>query len=77
MSHRSRKPLRKPLPRRAALLAAAGLLGGLLAVPAVAAAAGTPAACSAADADIYRPRTARRPPRAPSSPAATSIRSPW
>ncbi|WP_244202117.1 lipase family protein [Streptomyces diastatochromogenes] len=50
-SHRSRKPL----PKRAALLAAAGLLGGLLAVPAVNAAAGTPEACSAADADIYRP----------------------
>ncbi|MFJ3304132.1 lipase family protein [Streptomyces sp. NPDC086549] len=51
MSYRSRKPL----PRRAALLAAAGLLGGLLTVPTVTAAAGTPQACAAADADIYRP----------------------
>ncbi|MFJ9870889.1 lipase family protein [Streptomyces sp. NPDC101165] len=54
---------RKPLPRRAALLATAGLLGGLLATPAVTAAAGTPEACSAADADIYRP---------PDSPTAAS-----
>lgn len=65
MSHRSRKPLKKPLPRRAALLAAGGLLGGLLAVPAVTAAAGTPQACSAADADIYRP-----PDRAAAAPGA-------
>ncbi|MFG2119921.1 lipase family protein [Streptomyces sp. NPDC048710] len=43
------------MPKRAALLAAASLLGGLLAVPAATAAAGTPEACSAADADIYRP----------------------
>ncbi|MBP2051486.1 triacylglycerol lipase [Streptomyces griseochromogenes] len=61
ISHRSRKPL----PRRAALLAAAGLFGGLLAVPAVTAAAGTPQACSAADADIYRP-----PDRATATPGA-------
>ncbi|WP_317932065.1 lipase family protein [Streptomyces cellostaticus] len=61
ISHRSRKPL----PRRAALLAAAGLLGGLLAAPAVTAAAGTPEACSAADADIYRP-----PDRATAAPGA-------
>nr|WP_316755320.1 lipase family protein [Streptomyces sp. NEAU-HV9] len=65
MSHRSRKPLAKRLPRRAALFAAAGLLGGLLGVPAVTAAAGTPEACSAADADIYRP-----PDRAAAAPGA-------
>ncbi|KUM98647.1 triacylglycerol lipase [Streptomyces cellostaticus] len=53
------------MPRRAALLAAAGLLGGLLAAPAVTAAAGTPEACSAADADIYRP-----PDRATAAPGA-------
>ncbi|MFF5012708.1 lipase family protein [Streptomyces sp. NPDC001165] len=52
------------MPKRAALLAAAaGLLGGLLAVPAVTAEAGTPEVCSVADADIYRP---------PDSPTAAS-----
>ncbi|MFJ9814869.1 lipase family protein [Streptomyces sp. NPDC101151] len=61
ISHRSRKAL----PKRAALLAAAGLLGGLLAVPAVTATAGTPQACAAADADIYRP-----PDRATAAPGA-------
>ncbi|MGW7384205.1 lipase family protein [Streptomyces sp. NPDC054794] len=58
--------MRKPLPRRAALVAATALLGGLLTVPAVSAtAAGTPRVCDAADADIYRP-----PDRASAAPGA-------
>jgi len=46
---------RKPLKRRAALLGAGALLGGLLAVPAVTASAGTSGACSDPDDAIYRP----------------------
>ncbi|MFF4250221.1 lipase family protein [Streptomyces sp. NPDC001663] len=41
--------------RRAALLGAGALLGGLLAVPAVTASAGTSGSCTDADAAIYRP----------------------
>lgn len=46
---------RKPHRRRAALIAAGALLGGLLAVPAVTATAGTSGSCTDSDAAIYRP----------------------
>ncbi|MEU6576570.1 lipase family protein [Streptomyces sp. NPDC046805] len=66
MKDRKRDRSRKRLPKRVALFVVAVLLGGLLAVPAaVTAMAGTPEACSAADADIYRP-----PDRATATPGA-------
>lgn len=46
---------RKPLSRRAALIGAGALLGGLSAVPTATATAGTSGACSDPDAAIYRP----------------------
>ncbi|MFJ9538528.1 lipase family protein [Streptomyces sp. NPDC101225] len=55
MKHSARKRTRKRHPRRAALVAAGVLLGGLLAVPAVTATAGTGGGCADSDAAIYRP----------------------
>ncbi|MFE7171004.1 lipase family protein [Streptomyces sp. NPDC057616] len=52
MKHSARKT---PHHRRAALIAAGVLLGGLLAVPAVTATAGTSGSCADSDAAIYRP----------------------